>query len=46
MKREDIRETELFDDVWASAYPDLANSLLRQMDRWDVLSSPRRGRTV
>jgi uncharacterized protein (TIGR02996 family) len=35
----------LFDDVWASAHPALANSVLRQNDRWDVLSSPRRRRT-
>jgi uncharacterized protein (TIGR02996 family) len=35
----------LFDDLWASAHPDLANSLLRQLDRWDVLSSPRRSRS-
>lgn len=34
----------LFDDRWAGAHPDLANSLLRQLDRWDVLSSPRRER--
>jgi uncharacterized protein (TIGR02996 family) len=34
----------LFDDLWASAHADLANSLLRQLDRWDVLSSPRRSR--
>jgi uncharacterized protein (TIGR02996 family) len=34
----------LFDDRWAGAHPDLANSLLRQVDRWDVLSSPRRAR--
>jgi uncharacterized protein (TIGR02996 family) len=35
----------LFDDLWASAHPDLANSLIRQLDRWDVLSSPRRSRS-
>ncbi len=35
----------LFDDLWASAHPDLANSLLRYLDRWDVLSSPRRRRS-
>ncbi|MGL4553370.1 MAG: hypothetical protein ACRC33_19560 [Gemmataceae bacterium] len=29
----------LFDDVWASAHPDLANALLRYAGRWDVLSS-------
>jgi uncharacterized protein (TIGR02996 family) len=34
----------LFDDLWASAHPDLANSLIRQLDRWDVLSGPRRPR--
>jgi uncharacterized protein (TIGR02996 family) len=34
----------LFDDLWASAHPDLANSLLRQLERWDVLSSPHRSR--
>jgi hypothetical protein len=27
-----------FDDVWASAQPDLANALLRFASRWDVLS--------
>jgi uncharacterized protein (TIGR02996 family) len=32
----------LFDDLWAGAHPDLATSLLRLLDRWDVLSSPRR----
>ncbi len=35
----------VFDDLWASAHPDLANSLLRQLERWDVLSSPRRPRS-
>jgi uncharacterized protein (TIGR02996 family) len=35
----------LFDDLWASAHPDLANSLLAQAARWDVLSSPRRPST-
>jgi uncharacterized protein (TIGR02996 family) len=35
----------LFDDLWASAHPDLANSLVRQLERWDVLSSPRRARS-
>jgi uncharacterized protein (TIGR02996 family) len=34
----------LFDDLWASAHPDLANSLIRQLDRWDVLAPPRRAR--
>jgi uncharacterized protein (TIGR02996 family) len=34
----------LFDDLWASAHPDLANSLIRQLDRWDVMSSPRQSR--
>jgi hypothetical protein len=28
----------LFDDVWASAHPDLADGLLRHPLRWDVLS--------
>ncbi len=27
----------LFDDLWASAHPDLANALLRYARRWDVL---------
>jgi uncharacterized protein (TIGR02996 family) len=27
-----------FDDLWASAHPDLANSLLRYARRWDCLS--------
>jgi hypothetical protein len=27
-----------FDDLWASAHRDLANSLLRYVHRWDVLS--------
>ncbi len=35
----------LFDDLWASAHSDLANSLLRQVERWDALSDPRRRRT-
>jgi uncharacterized protein (TIGR02996 family) len=26
-----------FDDLWAAAHPDLANSLLRFASRWDVL---------
>jgi uncharacterized protein (TIGR02996 family) len=34
----------LFDDLWAGAHPDLATNLLRLLDRWDVLSSPRRRR--
>jgi hypothetical protein len=29
----------IFDDLWASAYPDLANAILRFADRWDVLSA-------
>ncbi len=28
-----------FDDVWASAHPDLANGLLRFARRWDVLTT-------
>lgn len=28
----------LFDDLWASAHPDLANAILRYVRRWDVLS--------
>jgi uncharacterized protein (TIGR02996 family) len=40
----DFDHWALFDDLWAGAHPDLANSLLRQLDRWDVLSSPRRAR--
>jgi hypothetical protein len=27
----------LFDDLWASAHPDLANAILRYASRWDVL---------
>ncbi|MCI0461990.1 MAG: hypothetical protein L0Z62_33990 [Gemmataceae bacterium] len=30
-----------FDDLWASAHPDLANSILRYVRRWDVLSTSR-----
>jgi uncharacterized protein (TIGR02996 family) len=30
-----------FDDLWASAHPDLANAILRHVGRWDVLSSSR-----
>jgi hypothetical protein len=29
----------LFDDLWASAHPDLANALLRFSARWDILSA-------
>jgi uncharacterized protein (TIGR02996 family) len=29
----------LFDDLWASAHPDLANALLRFARRWDVLTT-------
>ncbi len=29
-----------FDDLWASAHPDLANSLLLAEQRWDMLSRP------
>jgi uncharacterized protein (TIGR02996 family) len=32
----------IFDDLWAGAHPDLAHSLLRLLDRWDVLSDPRK----
>src|SRR5262249_38987059 len=28
-----------FDDLWASAHPDLANAILRFAARWDVLSA-------
>jgi uncharacterized protein (TIGR02996 family) len=28
-----------FDDLWASAHPDLANAVLRFASRWDVLTS-------
>jgi uncharacterized protein (TIGR02996 family) len=35
----------IFDDLWASAHPDLANSLLRQLERWDVLSGTRPSRS-
>jgi uncharacterized protein (TIGR02996 family) len=34
----------LFDDLWASAHPDLANAILRYVQRWDVLSSSRTDR--
>ncbi len=27
-----------FDDLWASAHPDLANAILRHVARWDVLT--------
>jgi uncharacterized protein (TIGR02996 family) len=30
-----------FDDLWASAHPDLANAILRYVRRWDVLSTSR-----
>ena len=30
-----------FDDLWASAHPDVANALLVHGRRWDVLSAPR-----
>jgi len=30
-----------FDDLWASAHPDLANAILRYVQRWDVLSTSR-----
>ncbi len=43
-KHHDFDHWVLFDDLWASAHPDLANALLRYQDRWDVLSSPRRPR--
>jgi len=33
-----------FDDLWASAHPDLANAILRHVRRWDVLSTSRRQR--
>src|SRR5262249_39594469 len=33
----------LFDDLWASAHADLANSILRYVQRWDVLSTSRTG---
>jgi uncharacterized protein (TIGR02996 family) len=29
-----------FDDLWASAHPDLANAILRFAGRWDVLTIP------
>src|SRR5205823_4212450 len=28
-----------FDDLWATAHPDLANAILRFAARWDVLSA-------
>lgn len=31
----------VFDDLWASAHPDLANSILRYVQRWDLLSTSR-----
>src|SRR5262245_12307944 len=33
-----------FDDLWASAHLDLANTILRYVRRWDVLSTSRRPR--
>jgi uncharacterized protein (TIGR02996 family) len=30
----------LFDDLWASAHPALANAILRYKHRWDVLTPP------
>jgi uncharacterized protein (TIGR02996 family) len=30
-----------FDDLWASAHPDLGNAILRYVRRWDVLSTSR-----
>jgi len=35
----DFAKWILFDDLWASAHPDLANALLRWCGRWDVLSA-------
>jgi hypothetical protein len=29
----------LFDDLWAAAFPSLANGVLRFAARWDVLSA-------
>jgi uncharacterized protein (TIGR02996 family) len=40
-KRDTFDNWFLFDDLWASAHPDLANALLCHELRWDVLSNPR-----
>jgi hypothetical protein len=36
-KGERYHQWYLFDDLWASAHPDLANAILRYAARWDVL---------
>lgn len=37
-KKEMYHRWIFFDDLWASAHPDLANGILRYARRWDVLS--------
>ena len=39
--RDIYHEWIYFDDLWASAHPDLANAILRHVRRWDVLSTSR-----
>jgi uncharacterized protein (TIGR02996 family) len=36
--RPSFHQWYLFDDLWASAHPDLANGILRYVRRWDVLT--------
>lgn len=38
-KRDLYHQWWFFDDLWASAHPDLANALLRYERRWDVLTA-------
>jgi uncharacterized protein (TIGR02996 family) len=40
-ERDICHEWIYFDDLWASAHPDLANAILRYVRRWDVLSTSR-----
>jgi uncharacterized protein (TIGR02996 family) len=37
-ERDSFHQWFFFDDVWASAHPDLANALLTYARRWDALS--------
>jgi uncharacterized protein (TIGR02996 family) len=37
--RDSFHQWLLFDDLWASAHPDLADSILRYVRRWDVLTT-------
>jgi uncharacterized protein (TIGR02996 family) len=41
---DDFDQWFLFDDLWGSAHPALANSLIRWATRWDVLSTGRETR--